>query len=274
MTPAYRQLLDAILEMNSAGDGESFGAAVVSGVTRFIQADVAVFQALHLSMKRIATHMSPEGFFTEEEIAFYTAHSSEHPLSIYYATHADRSAKRISDVTDSARWQASELYRNCLQRSGMIHTIGVPVAIDEAVLVAVSLSRSGPDFTREDCEMLEAFVPHLQLAWQRHPSPWAEQQEWEDRQRLRSLGISSRESEVLYWMTQGKVNPEIAMILQIRLTTVQEHVSKIIHKLGTENRHAATVLALAHLRAPLRQGESNPVTSSKKSRDKEADKKS
>lgn len=260
MTPACRQLLNAILEMNSAGDGDSFGAAVVSGISEFIRADVAVFQALHLSMKRLTTHMSPQGFFTEQEIAFYTAHSSEHPLSIYYATHADRSAKRISDVTDSARWQASELYRNCLQRSGMIHTIGVPVAIDETVLVAVSLCRREPDFTREDCEMLEAFVPHLQLAWQRHPSPWAEQQEWEDRQRLQSLGLSSRESEVLYWMTQGKVNPEIATILQIRLATVQEHVSKVIHKLGAENRHAATVLALAQLRSPPRQGDPRKKT--------------
>jgi hypothetical protein len=54
-------------------------------VKRFIQAEVADFQALELTRKRIATQMSPEGFFTEEEITFYTAHSSEHPLNIYYA---------------------------------------------------------------------------------------------------------------------------------------------------------------------------------------------
>jgi DNA-binding CsgD family transcriptional regulator len=250
MSQSYVKLLDAIWEMNSAGDGASFSAAVVSGVTRFIDTDVAVFQALDLSRKRIATHMSPEGFFTEEEINFYAAHSSEHPLNIYYANHGNRSAKRISDVTDAARWQASDLYRTCLHRTSMRHTLGLPVSINDHILVAVSLSRKTPDFSREDCELLDAFAPHLRLAWQRHPSPWADQQEWEDRRRLLALGLSSRESEVLFWMTQGKVNREIALILQINLSTVQEHVSKILQKLHAENRHAATVQALAHLRNP------------------------
>jgi DNA-binding CsgD family transcriptional regulator/GAF domain-containing protein len=250
MNADYPKLLDAVFEMNSAGDGTSFSAAVVSGVKRFIEADVADFQALDLTRKRIAAHMSPEGFFTAEEITFYTAHSSEHPLNIYYANHADRSAKRISDVTDDTRWRASKLYRTCLRRTNMRHTIGVPVTIDNNILVAVSLSRRSPDFTREDCELLDAFAPHLRLAWQRHPSPWADQQEWEDRRRLRSLGLSSRESEVLYWMTQGKVNREVALILAISLTTVQEHVAKILQKLDVENRHAATVQALALLRTP------------------------
>jgi DNA-binding NarL/FixJ family response regulator len=45
-------------------------------------------------------------------------------------------------------------------------------------------------------------------------------------------------------MTEGKQNPEIAIILGLSLGTVQEHVGNLVRKLGQENRHAATVFAL------------------------------
>ncbi len=57
-------------------------------------------------------------------------------------------------------------------------------------------------------------------------------------------GLTERECDVLWWMTAGKQNPEIAAILGISLATVQKHVAHLIPKLKAENRHAATVLAL------------------------------
>jgi DNA-binding NarL/FixJ family response regulator len=66
--------------------------------------------------------------------------------------------------------------------------------------------------------------------------------------RLRELGLSPREAEVLFWMTEGKQNGEIATILEIRLGTVQEYVSGILDALEQENRHAATVFAIQRLR--------------------------
>ena len=56
---------------------------------------------------------------------------------------------------------------------------------------------------------------------------------------LVSLGVSAREAEVLYWVAQGKTNPEIAVILGIGRRTVATHVEHILAKLGVENRCAA-----------------------------------
>ena len=56
---------------------------------------------------------------------------------------------------------------------------------------------------------------------------------------LVSLGVSAREAEVLYWVAQGKTNPEIAVILGIGRRTVATHVEHILVKLGVENRCAA-----------------------------------
>jgi DNA-binding CsgD family transcriptional regulator len=56
---------------------------------------------------------------------------------------------------------------------------------------------------------------------------------------LLSLGLSAREAEILYWVAQGKTNPEIAVILGIARRTVATHVEHILAKLGVENRCAA-----------------------------------
>lgn len=50
-------------------------------------------------------------------------------------------------------------------------------------------------------------------------------------------------------MVQGKTNPEIAIVLGIKLTTVKKHLESIFAKLGVENRAAAVALALERVSA-------------------------
>ena len=61
---------------------------------------------------------------------------------------------------------------------------------------------------------------------------------------LLPLGLTPREAEVLYWIAQGKTNPDIALILGAAVRTVHKHVENIFRKLGLESRHAATLVAL------------------------------
>ena len=65
---------------------------------------------------------------------------------------------------------------------------------------------------------------------------------------LRSLGLSEREAEVLFWISEGKSNPEIALIIGAAAGTVKKHVENLLAKLGVENRAAAMRLALEKLR--------------------------
>ena len=62
---------------------------------------------------------------------------------------------------------------------------------------------------------------------------------------LVGLGLSRREAEVLFWIAQGKTNPEIAVILGIARRTVATHVEHILAKLTVENRCAAARCAKA-----------------------------
>jgi DNA-binding NarL/FixJ family response regulator len=63
-------------------------------------------------------------------------------------------------------------------------------------------------------------------------------------QALLALGLTSREAEVLYWITEGKTNPEIAIILDSSINTVKKHANNLFTKLGVETRTAAARAAL------------------------------
>jgi len=61
---------------------------------------------------------------------------------------------------------------------------------------------------------------------------------------LLPLGLTPREAEVLFWVSEGKTNAEIGMILDSAKRTVEKHVEHILEKLGVENRAAAIREAL------------------------------
>ena len=67
---------------------------------------------------------------------------------------------------------------------------------------------------------------------------------------LLALGLTAREAEVLYWISEGKTNPEIAIILESSVNTVKKHANNLFIKLGVETRTAAARAALLVLNPP------------------------
>ena len=68
-----------------------------------------------------------------------------------------------------------------------------------------------------------------------------------------SLRLTPREAEVLFWISQGKSNHDIGVILGAKTGTIRKHVEHIFAKLNVENRTAAAVTALSKGAAPSRQ---------------------
>jgi NarL family two-component system response regulator LiaR len=58
--------------------------------------------------------------------------------------------------------------------------------------------------------------------------------------------LTDREQQVLQLIAEGWSNHEIAKKLSISLSTVQFHVSNILHKLGVHNRIEAATFAIRH----------------------------
>lgn len=60
---------------------------------------------------------------------------------------------------------------------------------------------------------------------------------------LNGLGLTPKETETLFWVAQGKTNPEIAVIVGKQVCTVKKNVENILLKLGVETRLAAALQA-------------------------------
>jgi len=58
------------------------------------------------------------------------------------------------------------------------------------------------------------------------------------------LGLTTREGEVLSWLSKGKTNRDIAQILGLSPRTVDKHLEQIYAKLGVDNRTAAATIAV------------------------------
>ena len=64
----------------------------------------------------------------------------------------------------------------------------------------------------------------------------------------RRVGLTEREGQVLYWLTKGKANRDIAEILGLSTRTIDKHLQQIYAKLDVENRTSATAIAVQLLR--------------------------
>lgn len=68
--------------------------------------------------------------------------------------------------------------------------------------------------------------------------------EWNLDSLRNSLGLTFREAEILMWISRGKTNKEVGIILGSSSRTVNKHLEHIFEKLGVVTRAAAVATAL------------------------------
>ena len=242
-----QRLLSAIHIMNSVDNHADFAMAVLDGMSRLITADFTNLHVLNPASGELLHVIAPENPYTEDEIAYYRSHPDQNPLVAYYRRSGDTHARRMSEVASHDEYLSSGIFRHCNARIGIRYILVIPLQVDEYTVAGLTFMRRQRDFSAQDGEVLDAFAPHFRLAWQRHPNPWqlVPSDAMSSRQRfMQELELTTREADVLYWITEGKQNAEIAQILNISLFTVQKHVANILKKTQLENRSVLTVSAL------------------------------
>lgn len=66
---------------------------------------------------------------------------------------------------------------------------------------------------------------------------------------IAAFRLTTREAEVLYWVSKGKINKDIGEILGTSPRTVNKHLEHVFEKLGVETRTAAANLAMSKVAA-------------------------
>ncbi len=143
-----------------------------------------------------------------------------------------------------------DMYSECFRLLGANNHAAVHVTADDGRIRYFALERSGRvDYTERDRILLGLAQQHLANARRLAVA----------RQRVRPViaadpadfsraGFSPRESDVAYWLTQGKTNPEIAILMKVSEQTVKAHLTSLFNKTGVGNRLALTlhVMELDH----------------------------
>jgi DNA-binding CsgD family transcriptional regulator len=99
--------------------------------------------------------------------------------------------------------------------------------------IASSYEKSEPDL--DTLRKLNALSRQFHLAYSDHNQDTIEE---------KKIKLSAREREILLWAAEGKSDPVIAELLEIKHSTVRFHIQNVFKKLGVNERTMAVVKAI------------------------------
>lgn len=152
----------------------------------------------------------------------------------------------ISDFLSRATWHRNELHQVARPRLRVEDDLGVRVPLQDGRIFCACVTHDARTFRPEDREIFSLLLPHLRTLLDPPTAPVG----GNGSSRLGTLGLTRREQEVLYWVSEGKSNAEVAGVLGIAAGTVKRHLENLYAKLGVENRHGAARRAIEALHAP------------------------
>ena len=238
-----RRLLEVIETFHAARSLEALHRTITAGVQHLVPGDTHDLVLCRTQQAGEDVFFARPQTYTDDEIAYMLDHAGEHPVARAYAAGA-AGALSVSQCASDRTWLNSRLYADGgYRRLGLRREVAVDIPDPSSTGLAVfSIARGGPDFTERERGTLNLLRPHIARAWIETSRRCAKLSPALLRRHFPEL--SQREADVLFWIVEGKLNGEIADILQRRLGTVQEHVENLLRKLRMENRHQLTVFVL------------------------------
>ena len=271
-----QKLLDCIRDMYANMDIKCISTHIVSTVSKIIPSSMVLYAKYSygkiVENQRAVCVEEVASIGNFEQMDAFVRHAHEHPfINMLYFQRSrphpfrddverawrkqseELTAVKISDVLKDRQFHSLELFNEFFRPNRIRYQLGMPVSFGDGFHTADCFNRDKMDFSEDDRLMLNLIGPHIAQAY-RNAESHAKARDAsgvferlsEDKNcgLLKSLGLSFREAEVLYWAAQGKINYEIAMILNIAPGTVKIHLEKIYRKLGVENRMAAAMIAV------------------------------
>ena len=171
----------------------------------------------------------------------------DHPGMTYLRNGGSERVLQLSDFISRRQLRETALYRENYIGPGIEHQIAVVLPIP-GYFAGLAVNR-GSKFTEDDTELLRLLCPHFARAYDNarlleSETPVSGLEHGVIGKVAKQVGLSPRESEVLYWVAQGKRDSEIGAILGISKRTVGKHLQHIFNKLNVETRTSAATEAL------------------------------
>lgn len=175
--------------------------------------------------------------------AFYSL-AKKYPM--FHANPATNGGKPYcrSDFFSDRQYRSLDIHSEVFRRWGFENFVTMCVHVTPNRIMVFAPSRGRGHFTDKERALLELAQAHLGTAYQMAVALSELSPGQLSPELFSNCGFTPRESEVLYWLTEGKSNVEIGVILRIGLPTVKGYLTAIFNKTGTGNRLALTLYAL------------------------------
>ena len=159
-----------------------------------------------------------------------------------------------SDFISNRKFRDTDIYSECFRILETMDHAAVYVPTDDGCLTWFAAERGGTiHFTERDRVLLTIAQQHLTNSRRLADARKKVRDEFPlDASTFAKAGFSPRESEVAYWLTEGKTNGEIAVLMRLQTQTVKAHITSLFNKTGTGNRLALTLHLLELTRTLLR----------------------
>jgi DNA-binding CsgD family transcriptional regulator len=257
--PTAREFAAAFEVLGCMGDGcpspLEFARRGVTLLPNLVASEITTLSICDLTNGRRRVVTNPGHVLDAGALEAFDRHFFAHPLVCFHKSHHDGGVHRISDSLCSARFKATPLYADYYLRVGLDHSLALPLFVDAETLVSFVFNRQRVNFGDPERDLLEQMRPVLAdlfrasvtlAQWRAHRARQdsADIAEAHAAPPLHSdplSALTSREREVLGWVTAGKTNAQIATILGASPRTVAKHLERIYEKLGVESRTAAAM---------------------------------
>lgn len=165
---------------------------------------------------------------------------TENDISLFHIPFFTRWIKHLcplvvnnfEDMT-STHSKCNDIFKKHDIKNAIVHGV---LSIEGEVSSYFLFVRNPRKWTEEHRNLMELLTPHMHVALLRiQPRNFMNNHV--------DIDLTKREIEVLNWVNAGKTNYQIADMMYISTSTVQNHVHNIIEKLGVSNRMAASAKA-------------------------------
>jgi DNA-binding CsgD family transcriptional regulator len=154
-----------------------------------------------------------------------------------------------NDFYSAREFRELDMYSECFRLIGMNNHAAVHVPVSDGHVRYFALERNSRlNYDERDRLLLDAAQRHLANAWLLAQARGFTARA-SDPADFSARGFTPRECDVAYWLTLGKSNVEIGVILSISLHTVKAHLTSMFNKTGSGNRLALTMQLMGPPRA-------------------------
>lgn len=180
----------------------------------------------------------------DDAFAAFGRHMGKYPAFRFDPRFADGKPYSARDIYSQTAFEDLDIFQEVYRPMRFTDHCFVHVPARTGT-VFVGFLRDGRPFDPEEKALLGELQPHLAngraLA---EAVSTAKTMEISPELFVRA-GFTARESEALYWLTQGKRTGEIATTFGVRQDTVRRLLQNAYEKLGVKHRTAATIRATA-----------------------------